>query len=145
MTHTSAHRIENQEDLIFANPNKNSIQRILGNVVYDKAFFFYEDLGKPTGEFATSLSDFCNKINTISSQSLAFHLKRGDFENWIRETLGDIELSHQLGKLKARKTMWKNDASLRTKLQATIRNRIAELQDLWHQNLKWPEPWPNRP
>jgi len=120
MSQTPADRMENKED---------STQKILRTVVYDKAFVFYEGIGKPAGEFAISLSDLNEKINTISSQSLAFHLKRGDFENWIRETLGDGELSQQIGKLKTKKTLWKNDASIRTKLHATIRNRITELQD----------------
>jgi len=139
MTQTSMIRAKNREDLAPENLNQDLIQKILGNVVYDKAFFFFEDIGKPTGDFAVSLSDFCNKINSITSKSLAFHLKRGDFENWLQEIVGDIELSKQIGKLKARKTIWKNDASLRTKLYTTVRDRVAELQDFWHHTLKWPE------
>jgi len=139
MTQTSQLKAVNREDFALENLNRNRIQKILGNVVYDKAFFFFDDIGKPSGGYAVSLSDFCNKINTITSKSLAFHLKRGDFENWTREIIGDIELSKRIGKLKTRKTIWKNDASLRTKLHATVRDRIAELQDLWHHTLKWPE------
>jgi len=139
MTQTSMLKTENREESTFVNLSRDRIQKILGNIVYDKAFFFYENIGKPTGDFAVSLSDFCNKINTVAPNCLAFHLKRGDFENWIRETIGDTELSKRIGKLKTRKTIWKNDASIRTKLHATVRDRIAELQDLWHHSLKWPE------
>jgi len=138
-------KTENREDITFANLNPNLIQKILGSVVYERAFFFHEDFGKPTGELAISLSDFCNKINTIAPKSLAFHLKRGDFENWIREIIGDVELSKQIGKLKTKKTIWKNDASLRTKLHATVRDRITSLQDEWHHTLKWPEAWSVKP
>jgi len=130
MTQTSMLRIDNQED---------RIQKILGNIVYDKAFFFYEDVGKPTGDFAISLSDFCNKINSINHKSLAFHLKRGDFENWIRETIGDNELAQRIRKLKANKTTWKNEVTLRAKLRIAVRDRISELQDLWQSSLKSPE------
>lgn len=132
-------RINNQEDLTITNPNRDRIQKILGNIVYDKAFFFYEDVGKPSGDFAASLSDFCNKINTINPKSLAFHLKRGDFENWIRETIGDNELAQRIRKLKANKTTWKKEATLRSKLHTTVGDRISELQDLWQSALKSPE------
>jgi len=145
MTQTSQVKAVNQEDFALENLNRDLIQKIFGNVVYDKAFFFYEDVGKPSGDIAISLSDFCNKINTTTSKSLVFHLKRGDFENWTREIIGDIELSKRISKLKTRKTVWKNDASLRTKLHATVRDRIAELQDLWHHALKWPEPLSVKP
>jgi hypothetical protein len=138
MTQTSTLNAK-REDLAFESLNRDMISKILGTVVYDKAFFFYEEIGKPTGDFAINLSDFCNKINTVAPKCLAFHLKRGDFENWVREIIGDIELSQQIGKLKASKTVWKNDATLRNKLHATIRDRVAELQELWHHTLTWPE------
>jgi hypothetical protein len=112
---------------------------MLGNTAYDKAFFFYEDIGKPTGDLAVSLSDLCNKISTINPRSLAFHLKRGDFENWVQEIIGDAELVRRMRKLKTNKTTWRDEATLRNKLHTTVRNRISELQDLWHNALKWPE------
>lgn len=132
-------KVKKQEDLAFESLNRDLIPKILGTVVYDKAFFFYEDIGKPTGEYAVSLSDFCNKINMVSPRSLAFHLKRGDFENWIREILGDAELSARVGKLKTSKTLWKKDAVLKNRLHDTVKDRVAELQDLWHHTLKWRE------
>jgi len=136
MTQTHVLRTENRENLVFDNPSRDRIQKILGNVVYDKAFFFYADIGKPTGDFAVSLSDLCTKINTIAPKCLAFHLKRGDFENWIRETIGDSELSQRINKLKASKTVWKKETTLKNKLHTTVKHRIAELQDQWHYALK---------
>ncbi len=132
-------RTENREDLISGTMDLDQIQKILGNVVYDKAFFFYEDIGKPTGDFAVNLSDFCNKINTMSPKVVAFHLKRGDFENWIQEIIGDSELSQRIKKLKTNKRASKKQTILRNKLHATVRDRIAELKDLWHQALKLPQ------
>jgi len=138
MTQASMLKAKNREETVFVNLNSDRIQKILGNVVYDRAFFFYEDIGKPVGNFAISLSDFCNKINTIAPKSLVFHLKRGDFENWVREIIGDIELSERIGKLKRSKTVLKSEKTLRNKLNATVKERISELQDLWHHSLKWP-------
>jgi len=130
---------EKPEDLAFESPNRDTISKILGTVVYDRAFFFYEEIGKPTGDFAISLSDFCNKINKIAPKCLAFHLNRGDFENWIRDIIGDHTLSRRINKLKTTKTIWKNDATLRNKLYTTVKDRVTELQDQWHQALTRPK------
>ena len=120
------------------NLNRDLLNKILGTVVYDKAFFFYEDIGKPTGDFAVSLSDLCSKIKKVSPKSLTFHLDRGDFENWVRDIIGDPELSNQVRQLKARKRARKNNAALRKKIHTTVMDRIVELQDLWQQTLKSP-------
>lgn len=139
MTQTSTLSENRSETFLFDYLSRDMISKILGTVVYDRAFFFYEDIGKPTGDFSTSLTDFCHKINKISVKSLVFHLKRGDFENWIREVIGDIELSNRLATLKENKKARTKAASLRTKLQRTVKDRIAELQDMWHQALTVPE------
>lgn len=139
MTQPSLTRMEHQ-DPDFENLDRDRIQRMLGNVSFDKAFFFYEDVGKPTGDFAVSLSDFCHKINTVAFKSLAFHLKRGDFENWIREALGDTELSQKINKVKTGKTTWKRSTTLQKKLKATVEDRLNELRDQWHYSLKLPPP-----
>ena len=107
--------------------------------MHEKAFFFYEDIGKPAGDFATSLTDLCSKINTVAPISLSFHLKRGDFENWTRNAIGDSELANRIAKLRKAKTIWKNDVTLRKKMYAVVRDRVAELQDLWRHALTWPE------
>jgi len=139
MTRISTLSEKKPEEFVFDYLSRDTISKILGTVVYDRAFFFYEDIGKPTGDFSTSLTDFCEKVNKISAKSLAFHLKRGDFENWIREVIGDIELSNRLVKLKENKRARSKVASLRTKMQQTVKDRITELQDMWHQALTWPE------
>jgi hypothetical protein len=119
--------------------SRDQITKILGTVAHEKAFFFYEEIGKPVGDFATSLTDLCGKINTVPSTSLSFHLKRGDFENWTKNAMGDGELSNRIAKARKAKTTWKNDAILRKKLYATVRDRITELQDLWRHALTWSE------
>jgi hypothetical protein len=37
----------------------------------------------------------------VCSDSLEFHLYRGDFENWLREVCKDSELAEAVGNLKA--------------------------------------------
>jgi len=105
--------------------SREEVSKILGTVAYERAFYFYNGVGKPNGEFAVSLSDFCNKINVVSSESLAFHLKRRDFQNWISEVIGDIELAKRMDKMQVK------DNALRSTLHAFVSNRIKELQDSW--------------
>lgn len=105
--------------------SREEVSKILGAVTYERAFYFYDDVGKPNGDFAVSLSDFCNKINVVSAESLAFHLKRRDFQNWISEVIGDVELAKRMDKIKVK------DNALRSTLHAFVSNRIKELQDAW--------------
>jgi len=105
--------------------SREEVSKILGTVAYDRAFYFYDSIGKPSGEFAVSLSDFCNKINVVSSESLAFHIKRRDFQNWIKEVIGDVELAKRMDKIQVK------DNAFRSTLHAFVGNRIKELQDSW--------------
>jgi len=90
-------------------------------------------MGKPLGEAAISLSDFCNKINTIPPKSLVFHLKRGDFENWIRDVIRDVELARRIGNIRAKK-----EHTLKKKLYQCVCNRVAELKEMWAVSLAMP-------
>jgi len=38
-------------------------------------------------------------LEKILLKSIGFHLKRGDFERWIRETLGDEYLANEINKI----------------------------------------------
>ena len=105
--------------------SREEVSKILGTVAYERAFYFYDGVGKPNGDFAVSLSDFCSKINVVSAESLAFHLKRRDFQNWISKVIGDIELAKRMDKIQVK------DNALRSTLHAFVSNRIKELQDSW--------------
>ena len=113
------------QELLQKSLSKEEVARILATVTYDRAFWFYNGLGKPSGKFAVSLLDFCNKLNVVSLESLVFHLKRRDFQNWISEVIGDVDLASRLDKVQARKN------TLRGTLNAFVSNRIKELQDSW--------------
>lgn len=128
-----------REDSNLGALSRDQITRILGTLAQEKAFIFYEDVGRPTGESATSLTDFCGKVNIVASASLSFHLKRGDFENWTKNALGDVELANRMAKIRNAKAKWKRDATLRRKLHDVTRDRVVELQDLWRHALTWHE------
>jgi predicted transcriptional regulator len=57
-----------------------------------KEFNFYVGEGKPLGFSAHSLEEFYRLVKQVTSDSLEFHLYRQDFENWIRDIIGDRQL-----------------------------------------------------
>jgi len=124
-TKKSTKRKKTEEASLERSLSKEEVSKILGTVTYDRAFYFYNGIGKPNGEFAISLSDFCNKINMVNPESLAFHLKRRDFQNWLSEVVGDIELAKRMDKIQVKHN------AIRSTLHAFISNRIKELQDSW--------------
>lgn len=89
----------------------------------EEAFYFYEAIGKPTGESARSLSDFLEKIKSVKLESLLFHLQRKDFQTWIKKILGDSKLARKMDRIPP-----SHDDDLRTKIHATVENRIKELR-----------------
>jgi len=97
---------------------------ILRTVKDQEAFYFYEAVGKPTGEIAKNLFDFLEKVKSVKSESVMFHLERGDFQNWIEKTLGDSKLSGELGGIIA-----SDSDGVRTSICKTVENRIKELRE----------------
>jgi alpha-amylase len=66
---------------------------ILRTVPYEEGFHFYTAHGSYSGETATGLDAFEKKIQVVPDASIRFHLQRGDFQKWIKDTLGDAELA----------------------------------------------------
>ena len=64
------------------------------------AFYFFTSIGNYTGRFARCLEEFLSVIKDVDAESIDFHLKRGDFERWIRNGIGDGELAERVGKLR---------------------------------------------
>jgi DNA-binding transcriptional ArsR family regulator len=109
--------------------NGEKARQILSYVPAEKAFYFYTDIGKPLGIFASSLSDFCEKIQKIDNVSIEFHLYRGDFEAWFNG-IGDVELARKTALLRERKL---SGEELRKKLYEIVKNRCEELAKLKRQ------------
>lgn len=97
--------------------------RTLRSLSNEEAFRFYEDVGKPTGETATSLQNFLQQVETVKLESLIFHLKRNDFKNWVEDTLKDSKLAMKLAKMPIT-----NDNRVRTQICSMIRERLKELE-----------------
>lgn len=90
----------------------------------EKAFYFFTSIGNYTGESASSLKEFMEKLNRVSTKSLEFHLYRGDFEKWITEVLEDKKLAEDVAKLQ--KTNLLGD-QLRSQLHAIVSRRHQQL------------------
>ena len=61
-------------------------------------FFFYSEEDKYTGYSAHSIKAFSEAIRNVSLQSIDFHFKRKDFENWLNY-IGQKNLAQQFGAL----------------------------------------------
>jgi hypothetical protein len=97
--------------------------KLLARVPEDRAFHFYEGIGKPLQLYAHDLLDFCDKVSKVQAESVEFHLDRGDFEAWF-ESLGDDELALKTSLLKRRKLTLDE---LRSKLREIAEDRCIVL------------------
>jgi hypothetical protein len=98
--------------------------KILRTVRDQDAFHFYEAIGKPTGEIARNLSDFLDRVKSVKSESLIFHLQRRDFQNWIEKILGDSKLAGELGRISS-----SNYDDVRMSIYKTVENRLNQLRE----------------
>ena len=109
-----------------ASVDKAAAQKILSSVSYEKGFYFFIDIGKKTGEPALNLSGLYEELRVIEPQSVRFHFQRKDFQNWVKDVLGDAELAQRIDMIKTEL----NDQDLRTELLKTVLTRFTELQTL---------------
>jgi hypothetical protein len=98
--------------------------KVLRTVGDHEAFYFYEAVGKPTGEVARNLSDFVDRVKSVKSESLMFHLQRKDFQNWVEKILGDSKLAEELARISS-----SNGDDIRAKINETVENRVRELKE----------------
>lgn len=90
----------------------------------EKAFYFYNEIGRYAGKNAASLKDFGEKVMEVDEKSLRFHLQRGDFEKWIGGVLKDEELARQVREL--RETFVTSD-NPRDRLHSIVSKRLEKL------------------
>ncbi|MEM3579564.1 MAG: DUF5752 family protein [Candidatus Bathyarchaeia archaeon] len=98
--------------------------KALKTVPREKAFYFFTSIGNYTGESASSLKEFMEKINIVNIKSLEFHLYRGDFEKWTAEVLEDKTLAEEISKLRLSNL---SGNILREKLYNMVAKRLKEL------------------
>jgi len=98
--------------------------KILRTLPATEAFHFFTGIGTYEGKSAASLTDFSEKLGTVQLKSIEFHFKRGDFERWIRDTLGDDYLADGISRI----DKLDQGEALRTAIQRTVENRLRNLK-----------------
>ncbi len=106
-------------DLEFA---KSVLRKVSGT----ESFLFYTNIGQYTGDFSSSLSDFIEKLKKIPLEAVKFHQSRGDFQNWIRETLKDKYLADRIDQIDKSLT----GEALRQALEKRVQDRLDFLKKL---------------
>jgi len=99
--------------------------RVLRSVLREEAFYFFTSIGNYTGQSASSLDEFLQKIKDVDIKSLEFHLFREDFEKWIAQTLGDDRLAGEIKILRGQKVVGN---ALRDRLYFVVSRRLKELK-----------------
>ncbi len=100
------------------------IVKILSNVPHSKGFYFYFDFDHYTGESATNLTTFAEKLETITADSIKFHFQRNDYQNWIKTTVGDDVLAGRINQINRQLPV----EDLRKELVKTVQTRIDHLK-----------------
>ncbi len=102
-----------------------SYESILRRVGDEKAFYFYKDIDAYTGIKANSLEEFARILPTLSVDVIDFHLKRGDFDKWVKDVLGDETLSKNISKVREKGLIGDN---AKKQLIKIISRRLKDLQ-----------------
>ena len=98
---------------------------------HDKWFHFFTDLGRSTGETATNLDAFAQKLERINADSVKFHFQRNDFQNWIQTTVGDGVLAERINHISGQLPV----EDLRNELVKTVQKRISQLRLLHGESI----------
>ena len=98
--------------------------QVLRTVRDDEAFYFYEAIGKPTGQTARNLQEFLDEIKSAKPQSLMFHHARRDFQNWTEKVLGDTKLARKLEKIAS-----SNGDQVKTEIRKAVETRLKQLRE----------------
>ena len=105
------------------NISESKIRKILSTVPHDKGFNFFTGIDRNTGETANNLEIFGQKLEIINDESVMFHFRRNDFQNWIKTTVGDDVLAERINHISRQLSV----EDLRNELVKTVQTRISQL------------------
>ena len=78
----------------------NEAKNPLRVVPHAQGFHFYTAVGDYCGVSVHSLEEFADALQYVCSEAIVFHFERGDFQNWIKDVIGDNELSQRIDDIK---------------------------------------------
>ncbi len=103
-----------------------TIQRVMRTVPHHDEFQFLKGPGDSTGKVATGLADFAEKMRVVDIRSVNYHFKRREFEKWIRDVIGDLELSRRIGRIRRES----HGENLRKEIIQVVKGRLEELKEM---------------
>jgi hypothetical protein len=106
-------------------PAFTKIREIFSPVPYERGFHFFTATGRYTGETATSIDSFVQKLQVIDADSIGFHFPRKDFQNWIRGVIKDEGLAEAIDRIKEEQS----NEDLRKEVVKTIETHLDELRN----------------
>jgi hypothetical protein len=80
--------------------SSNETKNPLRVVPRAQGFHFYTAVGDYCGVSVHRLEDFADALQYVCSEATVFHFERGDFQNWIRDIIGDNELAIKIDDIK---------------------------------------------
>ena len=80
--------------------SSNETKNPLRVVPHAQGFHFYTAFGDYCGVSVHSLEEFADALQYVCSEAIVFHFERGDFQNWIRDIIGDSELARKIDDIK---------------------------------------------
>jgi hypothetical protein len=80
--------------------SNNAARDLLRVVPHAQGFHFYRAIGCCIGVTSCSLEELAKAVNDVCSDAVLFHFERGDFQNWIRDVIGDADLAQSIDEIK---------------------------------------------
>ena len=107
--------------------NSNETKDPLTVVPRAQGFHFYKAIGCCIGVTCYSLEELAEALQKVCSEAVIFHYERGDFQNWIRDIIGDNELAQRIDDVKMCSRQLSGEAC-RKELVERINVRILQLE-----------------
>jgi len=81
----------------------SEVAALRASVVSDDRAFHFWNSGRYLGVKARTLGEFVDILHYVDTESLFYHLERNDFSNWLELELGQVQLSSELGGVRAQR------------------------------------------
>jgi len=107
--------------------SSNETKDPLRVVPHVQGFHFYRAIGCCIGVTSCSLEELSDAVQKVCSDAIIFHFERGDFQNWIRDVIGDTELAQRIDEIRLCSRQL-SEGFCRKELVERINVRILQLE-----------------
>ncbi len=102
-------------------------KRMLRRLPAGKGFTFFNEFDQPTEISVHNLEEFYSALEAVGLKSIRFHIKRGDFEGWLRHVVGDEKLADEIAHISSKSL---SGRELRKRILGIVEARIMELKEM---------------